>query len=71
MRVFVDAIGNHPLAQTVRTLADRPATRHELAGSPEEADLIVLCGSFTRDRHLLRRTPLVPAVPPQDDRLLL
>jgi len=58
MKVFVDAMGSHPLAQTVRTLADRPDAKHALADSPEEADLVVLCGSFTRDRHLLTGHPL-------------
>ncbi len=58
MKVFVDAMANHPLAATVRTLADQPAATHALAASPEEADLIVLCGSFTRDPHLLTGHPL-------------
>ncbi len=63
MRVLVDAMGSHPLARTVRALADRPAATHQLAASPEEADLIVLCGSFTRDRHLLTGHPLYRRFP--------
>lgn len=54
MRVHVDAIGGHPLAETVRSLAQH-AVRHEFDPSPETADLILLCGTFTRDPHSLTR----------------
>lgn len=58
MRVYVDSIGNHPLAGTVEDLGTKHASRHQIVGSPDEADLILLCGSFSRDPHLLTRHPL-------------
>ena len=54
MRVHVEAIGGHPLAETVRSLATH-AARHELDPSPSTADLVLLCGTFTRDPHSLTR----------------
>lgn len=46
MKVYVDSVVNpHPLAGTVRQLAVG-AARHQLAATPEDADLLLLCGPF-------------------------
>jgi len=63
MKVYVDSIGAHALAGTVRDLGTEYASRHQMVGSPDEADLILLCGSFSRAPHLLTRHPLYRSSP--------
>lgn len=58
MRVHVAAIADHPLAGTVRELGVHHGRRHTLADVPEEADMILLCGSFSRDPAMLTENTL-------------
>src|SRR5579863_9487520 len=39
------------------------SARHDLAASPDEADLVLLCGSFTADPRLLIDHPLYQRLP--------
>jgi hypothetical protein len=47
------------LPEAVRALATRYGRRHELASSPEESDMVMLCGSFARNPESLTGHPLV------------
>lgn len=62
MKVFLDAIGGHPLADTVRTLASA-GRRHELVAAPDDADLVLLVGSFAHRPELLLDHPLYRRFP--------
>lgn len=60
MRVHVaSVVEGHWLAGTVRRLAADHAVRHELADRPEEADLVLLCGPFSKRPAALTRHDLV------------
>ena len=61
-------VAGHPLAAVVEALAGapRPAgapARHSLAPSPADAELILLCGSFTARPRRLTEHPLYRAFP--------
>jgi len=64
----VAPVAGHPLAAVVEALAGapRPAgapARHSLAPSPADAELILLCGSFTARPRRLTAHPLYRAFP--------
>lgn len=62
MNIHVAAIGNHPLAATVHELGARHGSRHAVVDSAEEADLVLLCGSFAHDPAQLTTHPLYLAL---------
>ena len=55
----VPVVEDHWLAGTVRGLAGGQASRHELADVPGDADLILLCGPFSKRPATLTRHGLV------------
>lgn len=57
MKVRLERIGPYPLADTMTELA-RHSTRHELVDSPEDADLVLLCGSFSYNPEYLLDHPV-------------